>query len=178
MASRAQWRFGIFAVGLQMVIKLNQVKLNSTMHSFLPSSLPAFLPSFLHSSHNPTILQSYSCIPSFLPSFLPSSLPPLRCDLGDGDRFQPSFATFCSHLPTAPYRRPVPCTGSPSRYRATTTFTSKAQRQDVARGHGTATRLHVQVGDACLLTSSSFTMFNLSATVLICLAGDASLPGT
>ena len=26
MASRAQWRFGIFAVGLQMAIKLNQVK--------------------------------------------------------------------------------------------------------------------------------------------------------
>ena len=25
MASRAQWRFGIFAVGLQMAIKLNQV---------------------------------------------------------------------------------------------------------------------------------------------------------
>ena len=24
--SRAQWRFGIFAVGLQMAIKLNQVK--------------------------------------------------------------------------------------------------------------------------------------------------------
>ena len=26
MASRAQWRFEIFAVGLQMAIKLNQVK--------------------------------------------------------------------------------------------------------------------------------------------------------
>ena len=26
VASRAQWRFGIFAVGLQMAIKLNQVK--------------------------------------------------------------------------------------------------------------------------------------------------------
>ena len=26
MVSRAQWRFGIFAVGLQMTIKLNQVK--------------------------------------------------------------------------------------------------------------------------------------------------------
>ena len=25
VASRAQWRFGIFAVGLQMAIKLNQV---------------------------------------------------------------------------------------------------------------------------------------------------------
>ena len=26
VASRAQWRFGIFAVGPQMAIKLNQVK--------------------------------------------------------------------------------------------------------------------------------------------------------
>ena len=26
VASRAQWRFGIFTVGLQMAIKLNQVK--------------------------------------------------------------------------------------------------------------------------------------------------------
>ena len=26
MASRAKWRFGIFAIGLQMAIKLNQVK--------------------------------------------------------------------------------------------------------------------------------------------------------
>ena len=29
MASRAQWRFGIFTVGLQMAIKLNQVKMGS-----------------------------------------------------------------------------------------------------------------------------------------------------
>ena len=28
VASRAQWRFRIFAVGLQMAIKLKQVKLN------------------------------------------------------------------------------------------------------------------------------------------------------
>ena len=29
VASRAQWRFGIFAVGFQMAIKFNQVKLNN-----------------------------------------------------------------------------------------------------------------------------------------------------
>ena len=33
VASRAQWRFGIFAVGLQMAMKLNEVKLTSSLSS-------------------------------------------------------------------------------------------------------------------------------------------------
>ena len=33
VASRAQWRFGIFAVGLQMAIKFNQVKLNTSVRN-------------------------------------------------------------------------------------------------------------------------------------------------
>ena len=36
VASRAQWRFGIFAVGLQMAIKLNQVKSTNLYESAIP----------------------------------------------------------------------------------------------------------------------------------------------
>ena len=39
MASRAQWRFGIFAVVLQMVIKLNRIK--SRLTDFTDSALVA-----------------------------------------------------------------------------------------------------------------------------------------
>ena len=61
MASRAQWRFGIFVVGLQMAIKLNQVKLklNSIQYIYIyiiyaVTSMWSMGPPTLQTLHSPT----------------------------------------------------------------------------------------------------------------------------
>ena len=60
VASRAQWRLGIFAVGLQMAIKLNQVK--SILARRWPGGFMGLFTFFSINNQHAGLLNSFACL--------------------------------------------------------------------------------------------------------------------